>query len=58
MALPSPGVPNARSTGIEPASTKPSRMPDSVMTGSSALGSACSAMTSRLLSPLARAVRT
>src|SRR5215831_6142342 len=58
MALPSPGVPNARSTGIDPASTKPNRMPDSVMTGSKALGKACSAMTSRLLSPLARAVRT
>ena len=48
----------ARSTGIEPASTKPSRMPDSVITGRSALGRACSVMTRRLFRPLARAVRT
>ena len=51
-------MPKARSTGIDPASTKPSRMPDRVITGSSALGSACSVITIRPVSPFARAVRT
>jgi hypothetical protein len=58
MARPSPGTPKACSTATEPPSTKPSRTPEMVITGSSALGSACRITTRPSLSPLARAVRT
>jgi hypothetical protein len=55
---PSPGRENTFSMMIAPDSSEPNCRPAIVITGSSALRSACSTRTRRSGSPLARAVRT
>jgi hypothetical protein len=56
--LPKPGIAKICSVSTAPDSSRPNSMAPSVMTGMSALRSACFNTTTRSSTPLARAVRT